>query len=264
MTAPRGVGQCSVVWIDMDNGRAVTHRRFSALAKARGLSDAPVTVYSFPPLDLCDANKVLDFRDILLEANAGLVFIDTLLNAATVSSENDSAQMRVPMFALRQLVEQTGATIVAIHHTSKNGSTSGHGDLRGSSAIVGAIDSAFRVVRPDIHQGEITITPTKTRNAPVEPFAGRWDFSHDQHGELEIGRFYGVDCGQHATQGQQDLRKKILDAIGDGQLGVNKLLKNMGGSKPRLSACLHEMEGDGELVSTPGPNNSILYSRPEG
>jgi hypothetical protein len=261
--APRAVSQTAVLWIDVDNGLAVSHRRFAALAKSRSLSTGSITLHCFPPLDLCDPYAVQEFRDIILEENAGLVVVDTLLNATTVTSENDSAQMRGPMFALRRLVDQTGASIAVLHHPNKGGSKDGNGDIRGSGAIAGAVDSTFRVVRPDIKSGEITIAPTKTRNSPVQPFAALWEYSHDQQGELESGRFFGRDCEPQTTPGQQDLRKKIRDAIANGPLGVNQILKKVGGSKARLVACLHDMEEDEELVSTPGPGNRIIFSRPE-
>jgi hypothetical protein len=255
----RSVQARPVLWVNLDNGAAINHRRFAALARARNIADAPIAVYNFPALDLTLPGSVIEFRDAILAEGAGLVVVDTFINAANVRNENDNAELRVPMFALRQLVEQTGATIVLIHHPNKASAASdSHDDLRGGSAIIGAVDTALRVVRPDAKQDSITITATKCRNAPVKPLAALWTYERDSLDTLTAGAFFGAEFESAADKAADELQARILAALTDGPMNTTQLVGAVRADKSRVLAALKEL-GRKVNIDT-GARGAKIYS----
>jgi hypothetical protein len=257
----RAVSAAPVVWVNLDNSAPVTHRRFAALARGHGITDAPISIYNFPDLDLTFPASVAALRDVILAEGAGLVVVDTFINAANIRNENDNAELRVPMFALRQLIELTGATVILIHHPNKmSAANDSHDDLRGGSAIVGAVDAALRVVRADPKNDTITITATKCRNAPVAPLAALWTFERNAGGELAAGAFYGVPYESEAERANDELQARILAALAEGEMSVSAVQRETGGRKARIAETLRHLEVSGQIVSREGARNARLYS----
>ncbi len=72
-----------------------------------------------------------------------VLFIDTMNYSLGSAKENDSNDMTEYFRRVsNNLIRRFGCTVVLVHHTSKDGS-----DIRGSSAIRGALDSLFFVSR---------------------------------------------------------------------------------------------------------------------
>jgi hypothetical protein len=78
------------------------------------------------------------------ELRPGLVIIDTQARVATGLEENSATDMGVLTEAVSALRRATGACVLVIHHTGRNG-----GDARGSSALDGAQDTELKVVRAE-------------------------------------------------------------------------------------------------------------------
>jgi len=74
-----------------------------------------------------------------------LIVIDTLSAFLPTDNENDSAMMEAALAPLRS-VSQTGAAVLAIHHTRKSCGEYGVG-IRGSSAITGFFDTNLELKR---------------------------------------------------------------------------------------------------------------------
>lgn len=218
---PHEVEPCRVLWIDLDNGAKKTHERFRAVAAAHGINHAvPVSIYSFPALDLADKDSVVALRDAIVTEGARLVVIDTFINATTVQNENDNAQLRGPMFALRTLCEQTGAAIIAIHHPSKNTQAgTSHDDLRGGGAIAGAADLTLRVARETPDAEEVTVTATKTRGAGVAPLSALWSFERNEVGTMTVARFNGKRHETPAQKADAALEESVLHELTPGNTG---------------------------------------------
>lgn len=66
----------------------------------------------------------------------GLIVVDTLARVALGADENNAKDMGRVVDGLDELKRQTGATVMVIHHTRKDG-----GSERGSSALRGAADA---------------------------------------------------------------------------------------------------------------------------
>lgn len=82
--------------------------------------------------------------ELSAELHPGLIIIDTQARVATGLEENSATDMGVLTEAVSALRRATGACILVIHHTGRNG-----GDARGSSALDGAQDTELKVVRAE-------------------------------------------------------------------------------------------------------------------
>lgn len=87
-----------------------------------------------------------------------MVVIDTLAWVMAGGDENTVRDMMPVMTAVRKIAEATGATVLIVHHTTKDGET-----YRGSSALRGALDTMLSLAKSD---GLITLTVDKQRDMP--------------------------------------------------------------------------------------------------
>lgn len=72
-----------------------------------------------------------------------LIVLDTQARITVGLEENSAKDMGVLIDAIRRLKAATGACVLVVHHTGRDG-----GDARGSSALDGAQDTEIRVERP--------------------------------------------------------------------------------------------------------------------
>lgn len=72
-----------------------------------------------------------------------LIVLDTQARISVGLRENDATDMGLLVHAVNALRRATGACVLVLHHTGRNG-----GDARGSSALDGAQDTEVRVERP--------------------------------------------------------------------------------------------------------------------
>jgi hypothetical protein len=234
-----------VVWFDLDNGRKRTHRRVHPLATGHGIAEATIAFYSFPPLDLSSPESAVALRDIIVREGAGLAVVDTFINATSIENENDNAQLRGPLFALRQIAEQTGCTIIALHHPNKSTEPGkSHNDIRGGGAIAGAVDLALRVVRLDPSADQLTIAATKVRGAPVMALSALWAYERDANGDLVSGTFYRAELEDPAADALEELKAKAYAELKLRPLNVTKLRAELGCGKPALLTALEQLHAE--------------------
>lgn len=84
-----------------------------------------------------------------------LVVLDTQARLTVGLEENSAKDMGVFIDAVRQLKAATGACVLVVHHTGRDG-----GDARGSSALDGAQDTEIRVERPTAKSARGMLTAT--------------------------------------------------------------------------------------------------------
>jgi hypothetical protein len=82
-------------------------------------------------------------------AREGLVIIDTQARVSTGLEENSATDMGILVDAIGKLKRVTGACVLTIHHTGRNG-----GDARGSSALDGAQDTELKIIRDKTAPGQ--------------------------------------------------------------------------------------------------------------
>lgn len=72
-----------------------------------------------------------------------MIVLDTQARITVGINENDNGEMGILIEAVRLLREKTGACVLVVHHTGRNGQ-----DARGASALDGAQDTEIKVERP--------------------------------------------------------------------------------------------------------------------
>ena len=144
--------QCTVMWLDFDNGIDETHERFEYLGRGHDLNvDSSKLVYYSMPSPWLDASKLEHIGELskrIKNNDARLVIIDNLGVVSGGIDENSNQMVQV-MSNFRRLAEETRAAIVIIHHQRKGTITNSRvGDsLRGHSSIEAAINIALRIDR---------------------------------------------------------------------------------------------------------------------
>ena len=89
--------------------------------------------------------KMIEYmKNRIKECNIGLVFIDPWVGANWNLNENDNGAMNAAVAAVRDVADETGASIVLTHHIRKtNGEEAGVDSIRGANALIGACRSAL-------------------------------------------------------------------------------------------------------------------------
>jgi len=259
-----------VLWLDVDNGSRRTADRFEALARAHAVpTSTPLHYVSMPnpPFIATDPQARESMAKRIIANGYRLVIIDNLAAIKGAADENSDAMAHV-MAALRELVEQTGTTIIVIHHQRKSqmrapdsqGGRDGE-TLRGHSSIEAAIDLALLVMR-EPGSPNVLIKSTKDRDAGVEPFAAAFTYEHDASGRLYTARMCGVQAIGKAEAKAAETTTRVLQTLGAATepLGVNDLHEILGGRKADLSHTLAQMHLAGQLTRTEGPRRAKLYA----
>lgn len=148
--------------------RDLSERRLLALADRLEcpVPDLPVAIMG-GRLDLAVDRDAVDrvvATAAAVEDRAGsalqIIAVDTMSRAAPSLDENDTRAMALFVDRLSQIAARTGAAVVLVSHETK-----ATGSLRGSSALLGAVDVAMRVSGGDRRVAEVT----KANDGPVGP-----------------------------------------------------------------------------------------------
>jgi len=156
---------CGMPW----RGRPVTQGRVVYVA-AEGKKGIPLRVKAWEAMYERRATNVLFLPEPVQVSNGlawstlveacrrlqpVLVVLDTQARITVGIDENSNGAMTVLTEAVRRLKEATGACVLVVHHTGRNGE-----DARGASAIDGAQDTEIRVDRPQkkAERGELRAT----------------------------------------------------------------------------------------------------------
>lgn len=90
--------------------------------------------------------------EIAAELKPGLIVLDTQARISVGLEENSATDMGVLIAAVGALKRATGACVLVVHHTGRDG-----GNARGSSALDGAQDTELKVTRPDNPAGRASL-----------------------------------------------------------------------------------------------------------
>ncbi|CAN5904020.1 hypothetical protein BH23ACT2_BH23ACT2_28360 [soil metagenome] len=112
------------------------------------------------PVNLSEVGTVGAFIDHVVPLGPSLIVVDTLARCMLGVEENSSKEVGQVIHHLDLIRRATGACVNAVHHT-------GHaaGRARGSSALLGAVDTELEVVGDD---GRVTLRVTKMKDG-IEP-----------------------------------------------------------------------------------------------
>jgi len=93
-----------------------------------------------------------------------LIVIDTLNQTSAGADENSAKDMGRYIASMKRLRDETGATVVVVHHSGKE---EGRG-MRGSTAILAAMDTTVEVSR-EKGSSEIMVKVQKQKDSEAEP-----------------------------------------------------------------------------------------------
>lgn len=116
-------------------------------------------LYFIPvPVNLYDAAAVDAFTEQARELAPVLIVFDTLALCMVGADENSARDTGVVVQSLEAIRHATGAAVLPVHHSGKNGST-----YRGSSALFGA---AYTVIELANSDDVLTVRCEKAKNSP--------------------------------------------------------------------------------------------------
>lgn len=117
-------------------------------------------IYWLPQaVNLTDLGEVYALAELAAELGAVLIVFDTLARCIVGADENSAKDMGVVVANLDRIRRTTGACVLAVHHSGKDG-TAG---ARGSSALRAAMDTELEVTDTD---GRTTLKVTKQKDGP--------------------------------------------------------------------------------------------------
>ncbi|MDO0914617.1 AAA family ATPase [Streptomyces sp. DT2A-34] len=140
-------------------GASGTRQRVRAWEELRGCNMTDVDFYP-RPVQLGDDPQLRLLRLYVQRGGYGLVVFDTQARCTVGVKENDAAEMGVIIDRLGLIQERTGASCWLVHHTPVGDDERG----RGSSAVLGAVDTEFAVNR-NRQAGTVTIKNTAQKDA---------------------------------------------------------------------------------------------------
>jgi hypothetical protein len=145
----RRVKQGPVVYV-LGEGRGGLKKRVMAWLREHRLNDVPDAFFVLEAVQFHSSEDVATLRN-QIEATGekpAMVVIDTFARCAVGIEENDATEMGQWIDAIRQLQEDIHVDILALHHATKSKGRKRPSE-RGSSAFIGATDTAIRLTRKD-------------------------------------------------------------------------------------------------------------------
>ena len=188
--------------------------------------------------------------DAVIEHGIELVIIDTLAKATSGMDENSAKDMGRIIDQTRRIQEETGATVILVHHT-------GHGDTnreRGSSSLSGAVDSSILV-----KNGKMSAPLVKDGSTP-EPV----HFKLKQAGQSVVAlpmssrALDGYDGSNE--DGLQDDLEKIRNVLeGEGRaVSKNAIHHQIGGNRQRIIGSINVWVERGFLTKTTDGRSQLI------
>lgn len=138
-------GPMAAVYVAAEGSAGLGQRLRAWVAEHGFAGGNPPIWFLCEAVNLMDANSVSRFLADTRSAVAGavgLVVFDTLARCMPGGDENSSKDMGLVIAAVDRVRKETGAAVVLVHHTVKNGDTE-----RGSGALRGGMDTMIHVTR---------------------------------------------------------------------------------------------------------------------
>jgi len=135
--------QCSVAYVAAE-GVAGFGNRLKAYGEGHGVDLSVLPVYVRGGQLAIKEQAVAIVDAVLGLPHVGVIVIDTLAAVTPGANENVSEDMGVAIERANFIIQSTGAAVILIHHSTKDGGT-----LRGWSGLLGAADSTIKIERRD-------------------------------------------------------------------------------------------------------------------
>lgn len=221
-----------VLYYCLDSSATTIGHRLKNLCNGYAIDPPPSLHFDFEMHDLSKSSQINVLKNLIQSEGFHLVIIDALARYLPGMDENTVASIGPVLTRLRRLTDDTGSTILLLHHFNKGGnkgqSLSQGMRIRGSSDIFAAVDTALTLVM----RGALRILRmVKNRNgreaAPLsflltedEDGAMRLDFSEPQDAEPEVDTVSELTMSlilkiMRAKAGNYFTRNVLEDLLGD-------------------------------------------------
>ena len=231
----RAATQGLVVLLALQERRAKVRQHFEQMGAGEEVDTRILIHCGAAPADAVDAlHKAIE------EHHPDLVIVDMLGGLVRARDFNDYAQVSQALEPIIELARQTGTHICLTHHLGK-GERSDDGDgVLGSTAILGAVDTAILLKRRS--DGTRTIRTIQRDGDDLEETVLSYDKAT---GLLSLG-------GSIAEEQIQAAKRAVLDALTSGEeLTEPDIRERAGGNHGRTSAALRALV-EGKLVERVG------------
>ncbi len=155
--------QATVLYLDEESSPRLLRHRLRKLLKGKSLRAADLDIHFAvgQGFSLSNPESVAQLKRLLEDLKPGLVIIDSLIRVHT-AEENSASEMSKVFAVVKDLVRQSGATIVFADHQRKQGHIAGNLDqlLRGSSEKKAFADCLLSMQRKD---GALIVEQSKSR-----------------------------------------------------------------------------------------------------
>lgn len=156
----RDVAEGGVLYVYAEGVHGLKQRR-TAWTQHTGVA-GPFDVKFYPrAVPLLERDHSDALAELSAELGVSLVVIDTLARATAGADENSVKDMGRAVAASDAIRERSGASVLLVHHTGKDGL-----NYRGSSSIEGAADAMLHLAKTDA--GSLELRCAKQKDA--EPF----------------------------------------------------------------------------------------------
>jgi len=149
--------QGRVIYMAAEGAEGVP-QRVQAWEMTYGQRMADVTVLP-QPIQVTNTDAWSALIEICAEDRPVLIVLDTQARITVGLEENSNMSMGILIDAVRRLKVRTGACVLVLHHTGRDGA-----HARGASALDGAQDTEIRVDRPDKKARVIEVSVDKQKN----------------------------------------------------------------------------------------------------
>lgn len=151
-----------VVYVAAEGGAGLG-QRVAAWKRARGIATVDKLWFCLEPVQLMDGTATRTFIETLetLPAPPSLVIFDTLARCLVGGDENSARDVGLFVRGADRVRTSTGAAVMIVHHTGKNGTSE-----RGSSALRAAADVMLAL---QVEDDVIRLEVDKQKDAPAAP-----------------------------------------------------------------------------------------------
>ncbi len=208
------VTQGKVLYHFLDGSYRGMRSRVIKMCHARGIQPPSDLVFDFSPLNLKVTSEVLALRQRIKRLDASVVIFDVMAKFMPGADENSVAEISPMMNTLREIANQTGTTFILIHHLNKGGNSDYSYRVRGSSDILGSVDTAIVVTNENQHSAHSmrTIIPQKVRES-LPPAQLQFKIeSTEESIALSFSETTGPNSGRVPIQ-QEQIYADLLDFL---------------------------------------------------
>jgi hypothetical protein len=216
--------------------------------KATGIIFLPVPVQLASPGGV----DVAAFRMLLGEIRPDLTILDTQARVTVGAEENSSKDMGLFVESLEILRQESGGTMLPVHHEPRNGE-----NLRGSVALEGAADTIVRVSKDG---GVVTVSNTKQKNAPE---AEDLTLGLVASGPSAVYCHEGVAVTDVTTESEELILTALWQSFGSNEASTTKLLNVSEVPERTFYRSLGSLVDKGKLLKRDAGNRTYYRLPPE-